>query len=234
MRLAAAACLRACQGWRRLALAPLLLAVAPSPLLLDVAQAVPGVRLDMPYARTDNFTGQVLYPRARCLLRPEVVAMLARAQAAVQAARPPLVLLLKDCYRPQSIQRRLWASVRGTRRQGYVADPNSAMGSVHSYGAAVDLTLARADGTPLDMGTPYDFLGPRAEPRREPELLANGVLSAQQVHNRGLLRAAMGRAGFKGISNEWWHFDAWRGAALRARYERLDVPLSLREPAAGL
>ena len=35
----------------------------------------------------------------------------------------------------------------------------------------------------------------------------------------------MSAGGFKGIRNEWWHFDAWKGAALRARYGQLDVPL---------
>lgn len=198
--------------------------VAPS-VLLDAAQALPELTLDMPYARRDNFTGTILYPRARCLLRPAVMKMLAQAQAQLAARVPPLRLIAKDCYRPDSVQRRLWAAVRGTRRRGYVADPDSPMGSVHSYGAAVDVSLADAAGQELDMGTPYDFLGSRAEPRREAEMLAAGVLTAQQIASRVILRTAMQEAGFKSISNEWWHFDAWRSAALRQRYQRLDLPL---------
>ena len=200
-------------------------AAAAGPLLVDAAAALPGLRIDMPYARRDNFTGQVLYPSARCLLRPAVVAMLGRAQAQLAARDPSLGLVAKDCYRPESVQRRLWAAVRGTRRQGYVANPNGGMGSVHSYGAAVDVSLVDASGQELDLGTPYDFLGPRAEPRREAEQLAAGLLTPQQVALRAALRAAMRAAGFKSIPNEWWHFDAWRAAALRQRYRRLDVPL---------
>ena len=45
------------------------------------------------------------------------------------------------------------------------------------------------------------------------------------MKSRLLLRKVMTAAGFHPIRNEWWHFDAWQGNALRSRYQPLDVPL---------
>ena len=196
-------------------------------VLTDVVSLDAHFRLDLRYATEDNFAHIKLYPVARCLLRPEVARMLVKAQRFLVAQKPGFSLLLKDCYRPRSVQARLWQVVRGTGKQGYVADPNGSRGgSVHSYAAAVDLTVADAEGRELDMGTPFDYLGHLAEPRREAAFAASGELSAVQVRNRKLLRAAMVEGGgFRAIPNEWWHFDAWQGAALRERYQALDVPL---------
>lgn len=193
--------------------------------LVDVTTVEPKVMLDIRYATADNFTGQVLYPVARCVLRPEVAAMVKRAQAWLDAHAPGHVLLMKDCYRPERIQRRMWDVVKDTKMRGYVANPNSKTGSVHNYGAAVDLTLAK-DGVELDMGTPYDHLGILSEPRHEARFVKEGKLTQAQVDNRVLLRRAMTEGGgFRSIPNEWWHFDALQGEALRKTYDKLDVPL---------
>src|SRR5438874_4075050 len=72
--------------------------------LVDVAVAVPTVRLELRYATADNFTHHVVYPVARCLLRRAVAERLARVQAAL--ATRGLTLKLWDCYRPLSVQRR--------------------------------------------------------------------------------------------------------------------------------
>ena len=201
-------------------------APAGTPPLVDVHTVVPKAQIDMPYAGTNNVAETRLYPVARCLLRAEVAKMLALSQAYLDTHKPGTYLLLKDCYRPLSAQQKLFAAVLGTRRQHYVANPNRRHGSVHTYGAAVDVTLAELKHGELDMGTPFDFLGPLAEPRREAEYLRSQQLTREQVARRHLLRDAMVKGGgFLPISNEWWHFDAWRGARLRARYDVLDLPL---------
>lgn len=198
---------------------------APPPLV-DVHTVVPKAQLDMPYASTNNVAEMRLYPVARCLLRAEVAQMLALAQAYLDTHQPGTYLLLKDCYRPLSAQHKLFAKVLGTRRQYYVVNPNRRHGSVHTYGAAVDVTLADVAHGEWDMGTGFDFLGPLAEPRREAEYLRTRQLTPAQVANRQTLRDAMVKGGgFMPISNEWWHFDAWRGTRLRARYDVLDIPL---------
>ncbi|MBI5509472.1 MAG: M15 family metallopeptidase [Deltaproteobacteria bacterium] len=201
-----------------------LMLFAPAPVLVDAKDLDVRFVIDIRYATSDNFMHQKLYPVARCLLRPEVGAMLGRAQRYLDQHHHGYVLMLKDCYRPHSVQLQMWAVVKGTPQQAYVADPTP--GSVHNFGAAVDLTLADAGGHEVDMGTPYDFFGPLAEPRHEERLLKEGKLTAAEVAARKMLRDAMVKGGgFKAIPNEWWHFDAWQGKALRAKYEILDVPL---------
>ena len=216
-----------------------LLLAAPGPatpppawVLVDIREVVPTVAVDIPYARADNVAGAPLVDQARCLLRPEVAAMVGRAQRWLQRRRPDLTLLLKDCYRPLAAQRRLFAAVANTPRQAYVANPNRRHGSVHTYAAAVDVTLAKTNsGRECDLGTPFDHLGPKAEPRLEAELLAAGSLRPEHLRRRQLLRRAMVKGGgFRPIRREWWHFDALRGTALRRRWGVLDLPLAAAAP----
>jgi len=203
---------------------------APDPAiadLVDVLSLDARFKADVRYATEDNFFNKAVYPDARCILRKAVAARMIKAQDWLDKTRPGLHLLFKDCYRPHSVQFVLWDAVKGTNKAGYVANPNSPTGSIHSYGAAVDLTLVDDAGQELDMGTPYDFLGKLAEPRREAEYLKSGALGAAQVANRALLRRAMVEAGgMRAIPNEWWHFDEAPKAQIRRRYKRLDIPFS--------
>lgn len=204
----------------------ILSALAVQPALVDVATLDPRFVLDIKYATSDNFTGKQLYPVARCLLRAEPAQRVVAAQKYLDEHHPGYVLMLKDCYRPRHIQRVMWEVVAGTPQQSYVANPNSKTGSVHNYGCAVDVTLIDKEGREVDMGTAYDAFEEKAQPRHEDRLLAAGDLTAAQVAARRILRAAMLEGGgFKMIRNEWWHFDAIQGAALRQKYEILDLPL---------
>lgn len=203
-----------------------MISAAPEVPLVDVSKLHPSFILDVRYATAENFFGKKVYPVARCLLRPGPAEKLVNAQKWLEKNHPGLRLMLKDCYRPASIQFVLWDAVKGTPQSKYVANPYSRTGSIHSYGAAVDLTLADAAGKELDMGTPYDHLGELAEPRKEKKFLAEGKLTQAQVDNRLILRTAMKQAGFKTIPNEWWHFNDGTHEEVRARYEKLDVPLT--------
>jgi zinc D-Ala-D-Ala dipeptidase len=172
--------------------------------LVDVAQAIPGVTVDLRYATADNFMGVAVYPpQARCLLLKPVVERLARAARTL--ARQGYRLKLLDCYRPASVQWKLWEVMP---RPGYVADPRT--GSNHSRGGAVDLTLQTAGGGAVELPSAYDFFGPAAH-----HAYQGG--SARARANRGLLRRAMEAAGFTINPKEWWHYDApeARGAPLR-------------------
>ncbi|NLU73263.1 M15 family metallopeptidase [Streptomyces sp. HNM0575] len=74
----------------------------------------------------------------------------------------------------------------------------------HCAGAAVDLTLAGADGTELDMGGPVN--GHRTGDERSCPFDAPG-LSGTARRNRGLLARAMRGAGFVNYPTEWWHWS---------------------------
>ena len=182
---------------------------APDTVLVDALDVDSTLVLDIRYATPRNFTGRALYPVARCLLRPDVAARLARVQERLRAEG--LGLAVFDCYRPLSIQRALWDLVPDER---YVANP--AKGSRHNRAAAVDLTLVDAAGAQLPMPSEYDEFTPRSH--RD---YTGGEEAARA--NRERLERAMADEGFVGLPTEWWHFDApgWE------RYPVLDVPLTV-------
>jgi D-alanyl-D-alanine dipeptidase len=181
-----------------LAVAALLAGAEPSPApeLVDVTSLVPDAVLDLRYARADNLAGRALYPaRAPCLLARPVAERLARAARRLREAG--LRIVLWDCFRPTSAQAELW---RAMPRPGAVADP--ARGSNHSRGAAVDLSLAGADGEPLAMPTAFDAFGPAAHPD------ATEGIPGEVRQRRDLLLAALSAEGFAVHPREWWHFAA--------------------------
>jgi D-alanyl-D-alanine dipeptidase len=159
----------------------------------DIAKLDSSIILDIRYATANNFTKAQIYDCPACLLRPEAAAALVKAHKALK--KKGLGLKMFDCYRPRPYQQRLWDKVPNP---DYVTPPQK--GSMHSRGAAVDLTLVDANGKELDMGTPYDFFGVEAH-------TDNTRLPKKVLENRTLLQKAMNAAGFKGIRTEWWHFS---------------------------
>ena len=192
--------------------------------LVDVQTVDPSMLVELKYSTTDNFVKQDVYgDLTRAYLQPMVAQKLRRASQWLQVRRPDLRLLIYDAARPQSAQWKLWNALpqySEKQRRTYVADPRE--GSIHSYGCAVDLTLATADGRALDMGTPYDFFGPKAYPRQEAQMLRSGTLTKLQVANRRLLRQAMQAGGFMPIAYEWWHFNALSRKQARQQFKRVE------------
>ena len=195
---------------------------APWPGVVDATSLVPDLAVELKYATPDNFAGKQLYHDLdACYLQREVAAQLARARDHLRARAPGLRFLAYDCLRPHRVQREMFAAVRGTPQESYVANPHKTT-SMHSLGCAVDLTLAKGDGTPLDLGTPFDHLGREAQPRHELTLLRQGRLTQEQVANRLLLREVMVRAGFVPLNNEWWHFNCAVPGEAHRRYRRVE------------
>lgn len=179
-----------------------------------------GVAHDLRYAGTNNFAGRVLYRGIDCAwLRREAALGLEAAAAWLAREHPGHTLLVLDALRPQRVQEAIWAEVAGTEAQHYFAEPT--LGSIHSYGMAVDVTLRDAQGRELDMGAGFDEMTPRSHPALEAEHLAAGVLSAAHIDHRQRLYRAMAAGGFQGISTEWWHFNLGEPAELRRRYARV-------------
>lgn len=185
--------------------------------LVDVRTAVPEAIVRLKYTVDTNFMKEAVYGADRsCFLQREAADKLAAAQAELTRRRPGWKLLLGDCLRPRVVQRRMWSLVHATPMQNYVARPDP--GSMHNHGAAVDIGLADEHGEALDMGTPFDHFGPLAQPRYEARYLRSGKLTAEQVANRRLLREVMTSAGWRGIRNEWWHFEAFPIREIRRRF----------------
>lgn len=174
-------------------------AAAPGSDFVEVAALDRTLKVELPYATRENFTGRVLYPVARCFLRREVAEQLVAAHRSLR----PLGYGIKiwDGYRPRSVQYLMWEAFP---KPGYVGDPKR--GSKHNRGAAVDVTLFDlATGEELAMPTAYDHFGLRAH-------TGFNALPHEVIRNRKLLQDTMRKHGFSTIPTEWWHFDfrAWR------------------------
>lgn len=174
------------------------------PPLIDVKSLAPRIVVDMRYATADNFTKHKLYPVAdQCLLCEPAARRLAEVQASLE--KKGLGLKVWDCYRPISVQKKLWEIMPNP---DYVADPKT--GSRHNRGASVDLTLVDAQGRELLMPTPFDEFSDKAH-RDYMDL------PSEAIKNRQTLQDAMAAAGFLPLPTEWWHFDSpeWSSYALR-------------------
>jgi D-alanyl-D-alanine dipeptidase len=186
--------------------------------LIDVRTLDPTIRVVLPYASNNNFTGQVLYESSQyAYLQPEVAAMLAKASQLLKEKYPQYRLLVLDAARPLSVQRKMWNIVKGTPKNIYVANP--AKTGLHNYGAAVDITITNDLGIALDMGTPFDFFGIEAQTNKEQQMLKQGKLTQKQLNNRLLLRNVMNQAGFITYQREWWHFNACSLSEAKSKYK---------------
>lgn len=182
-------------------------------------------------------------------LRRGVVARLLQAQGHLQRSCPELRLAVFDGWRPIAVQQFMVAHTLAELCAQQGVDPQVASAErahleaevgrfwappsqdpatppPHSTGAAVDLTLAAADGQPLDMGGAIDTIGAVSEPEHHAgAALADPSGSAAQWHRRRRwLSAAMASAGFAQHPNEWWHYSwgdqlwAWRCGVAQACY----------------
>ena len=189
-------------------------------VLVDIKSLSPAIVLDMPYARRDNFTGKPVtgYNAARCLLHPPVAQALANVEQGLRGRG--FALVVYDCYRPtvavDDFMRWTRNADTSTKAEYYPDLDKSVLvpdyiaeKSGHSKAATVDVGLldCRVQAcVKLDMGTPFDFFGPRAN-TMYPQI------TAQQRVNRDLLLKAMAEQGFENYPMEWWHFS-WKAAKL--------------------
>jgi D-alanyl-D-alanine dipeptidase len=167
--------------------------------LAAVASIAPGIRQEVRYATTNNFTSAVLpgYGAPVVLLRREVAEALGRVQA--RLAAKGMGLKVWDGYRPvrATLAMVAWCERTGQTKlldNGYIARR-----SRHNQGVAVDLTLIElGSGREFDMGTPFDEFSARSHTAN-----AVGAVAA----NRRLLVEAMAAEGFTNYVDEWWHFS---------------------------
>ena len=88
--------------------------------LVELITLDPTIKLDLRYATTNNFTGQILYPQARAFLAGAAAIALLRAHQAAHAEGFGLTIF--DAYRPWHITKKLWDATPPAKRN-YVANP---------------------------------------------------------------------------------------------------------------
>ena len=192
---------------------------------VNLAEVVPDAILEIRYYSTYNFVG------ARVDGYEEPVALLTRQAAdSLRAVSDDLLkqgyrLKVFDAYRPQCAVDHFmrWAAdVNDTLMKPYFypkvpRDKLFELGYIleksgHTRGSTVDLTLFdMATEKEVDMGGTFDWFGRESHPDyggdpQTGKYKGNAPITAEQFHNRMILREAMMRHGFKPLDEEWWHF----------------------------
>ncbi|MCJ7629179.1 MAG: M15 family metallopeptidase, partial [Longimicrobiales bacterium] len=153
--------------------------------MVEVVSFDPTIRLDVRYASTNNFMGEVFYSSPRAFLQRPAAEATARAHEWLRERG--YGLLIHDGYRPWYVTKMFWDATPETLRN-FVADPAS--GSRHNRGCAVDLTLYDLEtGDVVMMPAGYDEMSPRSNADFP------GGTTRQRWYRR-LLRDAMEAQGF--------------------------------------
>jgi len=164
--------------------------------LVELTRLDATIKLDVRYATTNNFLGEVFYDEPRSFLQRPAAEALVRVHRKLKERG--YGLLVHDGYRPWYVTKVFWDATPEDRKI-FVANP--AQGSRHNRGCAVDLTLYDLNtGEVIEMPGTYDETTDRSYPNYP------GGTSLQRWH-RELLRDAMEAEGFTVYEAEWWHFD---------------------------
>lgn len=188
--------------------------------LVNIEDLIIGILTDVRYSSENNFMHRDVYGALnRIYLQPSVAADLQKSQEKLKSIDSTLTLLVFDGVRPRSVQQYMWdiLDMPSSEKSKFVSNPKN--GSLHNYGAAVDLTIADRNGKPLDMGADYDEIGTIAYPKYEKAYLDSGMITSDQIANRELLRKVMKAGGFSGITTEWWHFNRYSRAKAQELFE---------------
>ncbi|MBO4723541.1 MAG: phosphatase PAP2 family protein [Muribaculaceae bacterium] len=194
-----------------------------------ITDVVPDAILEIRYHTTYNFVGERIdgYQAPIAMLTREAATALKAVSDDLKAQGYRLKIF--DAYRPQRAVDHFmrWAEdLNATEMKQYfypelnknVLIPDYvARKSGHTRGSTVDLTLfdMRTEKE-VDMGCTFDWFGVESHPDfcGNPETgkytggksKAGRSITAEQFHNRMILRQAMLRHGFKPLDTEWWHF----------------------------
>lgn len=161
--------------------------------LVNLEKYIPGIKKDVRYATTNNFTKQQLYTNTAIYLRLPAAKALKAVQESLR--KKGYGLLIYDAYRPYHVTEAMFKIVPNDL---YAADPRK--GSGHNRGVAIDLSMVNLKtNKPVAMPTDFDDFTMKAHENYSPP---DPTVAA----NRKLLRDTMLQHGFKGSSTEWWHF----------------------------
>ncbi len=115
--------------------------------LIEITESTHNIVLDLRYATPNNFTGEVIYPHARCFLHLDALKPLEALLLWLGSKTCGLKIL--DAYRPQSAQEKFWSICPNPN---YIMPPEK--GSHHTRGIAMDLTPLMQQGR-IRHGIPF-------------------------------------------------------------------------------
>lgn len=162
-------------------------------MLKTITSETHGVVIEMAYFTDNNITGKPIYESDICKLHIDAECALNKAISRAKCG--DLTLKIFDAYRPSFAQEKLWNFLPDPL---YVMPPF--MGSSHTRGIAVDLTLVDKSGSELDMGTKFDDMSDCSHH-------FSRKINADTHKNRLILLGIMLSSGFDMINGEWWHYE---------------------------
>ena len=154
---------------------------------------------DLSYAKDENFLHHKFYHKFGvndCYVHNDIFPNMQKLEKILREKN--LRALMFDCFRPHEAQIYMW---RLNPNPKFLSNPYKT-GSLHSKGLALDIGLADANGVKLPAATGVDhFVAASSH---------NYKCKPEEQHlcdNRNLLKTIMEQAGFRGIKNEWWHYQ---------------------------
>ena len=204
--------------------------------MINIQELDSTILVELKYSTEDNFMEKDMYGcLENCYLQPDVAQRLLLCQAYLKKKDSTLTLLIYDGVRPRSVQQYMWdlLDMPINEKTKFVSNPKK--GSLHNFGAAIDITLANAETqVALDMGAEYDQIGIISWPIKEKIMLDSALLTIEQVDNRKLLRRSMRAGKFFNIQTEWWHFNACYRDSAYLKYKIIEGLKSIPAPGISL
>lgn len=191
--------------------------------LININSIDTSIRVSLHYSTSHNFLKKPLYIGLQdCYLPCEVAIKLSNAHYFLKQQFPYYNIIVFDATRPLSAQTKMWNDFEMPAKDkiNYLAHPNDI--SLHNYGAAVDVGIISDDDILLNMGTEFDTFEELSKPNKEIQFYWEGKLTKNALANRLLLRQVMYRAGFSGITSEWWHFNATTKVIAASKYTLIE------------
>lgn len=161
--------------------------------MVRVKDYIPDIAVELKYATTDNFTGQVIYTFTEAYLRYGTVKKLAAVQETLKSYG--FGLKLWDAFRPLYGQQALWDAFPNPT---FVSRPGTGV-RAHCRGHAVDITMVDAQGNDVEMPSGFDDFTALGDKNYSD-------CSEKAAYHASLLDSAMRGNGFYGYSKEWWHY----------------------------
>ena len=198
--------------------------------MVRVRDYIPDIAVELKYATTDNFTGQVIYTFSEAYLRYGTVKKLIAVQNMLKSYG--FGLKLWDAYRPEYGQEALWNAYPDAN---FVSRPGTGV-RAHCRGHAVDITMVDANGNDVEMPSGFDDFTALGDKNYTD-------CSEQAAYHASLLDSVMRANGFYGYTKEWWHYvdydnysieDLFDPAAVSTWYADCEETIPLRSSATAV
>ncbi|MBE6959587.1 MAG: D-alanyl-D-alanine dipeptidase [Ruminococcaceae bacterium] len=161
--------------------------------MVRVKDYIPDIAVELKYATTDNFTGQVIYTFTEAYLRYGTVKKLAQVQETLKSYG--FGLKIWDAFRPLYGQQALWDAYPNAN---FVSRPGTGV-RAHCRGHAVDITMVDLQGNDVEMPSGFDDFTALGDKDY-------ADCSEAAAYHAGLLDSVMKAHGFSGYKREWWHY----------------------------